>query len=691
VNRKSQNTMTTKLQSLTELWQEFNLTGTQKLLDELATEITTKQDESDVSRKQLIDLIRTFKKSNSEETRLVVAPLLKSFQNEIDMLSKRSKSAEKAFFDIYKKFCDIADPVPTLEYCMENMKNLQRLQDLEIENNQLRETMGDYNKEITEYKEKTKNLKDVEEKLKSQDENMEETIGKKIKSREDDLNNVFDEKMKNFEEEKLRNGHKLAESETKLKKLQCLLDESQTELFELKSRQDDKRNAISDDIDLMMTDLDRANQRAVTAEKEVINLQEKVSELKENMNKEENDDEGLHDQEASELKLQLHAKEKEVVQLVEDIQKANRNIQESEVKFERKVTSLEKSLACAEEVKDDLQIKLSKQGDYESVKKDLSILKTLEFPSHSSEQDDSRPLEVLILERSKALQSDNSMLRQDKERLVRELNDTKTDLTEAQQKVEKQTDLISQLEDHVEQLQTISTPYREEAEGRSSSDMLAEALKIDTEEEVFEREASKSPSMGNISLMSPTSFNSPGDSSSTLLPIVQAQRERFRLRNEELESSNLEQQHQLGTLTSQVQNLQQDNVKLYEKIRFLQACGGANRRQGDTVVPVETRYQGEYEQKLDPFQSFSQAEKKRKYGQLSVIEKVILSLVRFMVSNKTVRLMVTFYSVLLHGLVFAVLYKLAMTESCKHDMAARWHEKYIEHMEDVHGDTDHIG
>jgi len=683
--------MTTKLQSLTELWQEFNLTGTQKLLDELATEITTKQDESDISRKQLIDLIRTFKKSNSEETRLVVAPLLKSFQNEIDMLSKRSKSAEKAFFDIYKKFCDIADPVPTLEYCMENMKNLQRLQDLEIENNQLRETMGDYNKEITEYKEKTKNLKDVEEKLERQETNMEETIEKRIKSREDDLNNAFDEKVKNFEEEKIRNGHKLADSETKLKQLQSLLDESQSELFEMKSRQDDKRNAISDEMDLMMTDLDRANQRALTAEKEVINLQEKVSELKESISKDDQDDEGMHDEEASELRLQLHAKEKEVIQLVEDIQKANRNLQENEVKYERKVTDLERGLTEVEKIKEDLQVKLSKQSDYESVKKDLSILKTLEFPSHSSDQDDSRPLEVLILERSKALQSDNSMLRQDKERLVRELGDTKTDLSDAQQKVEKQTELISQLEDHVEQLQTISTPYREEAEGRSSSDMLAEALKIDTVEEVFEREASLSPSMGNRSLMSPASYISPGDSSSTLLPIVQAQRERFRLRNEELESSSLEQQHQLGILSGQVHDLQQDNVKLYEKIRFLQACGGGNRRQGDTVVPVETRYQGEYEQKLDPFQSFSQAEKKRKYGQLSVIEKVILSLVRFMVSNKTVRLMVTFYSILLHGLVFAVLYKMAMTESCKHDMAARWHEKYIEHMQDVHGDADHIG
>ena len=61
--------------------------------------------------------------------------------------------------------------------------------------------------------------------------------------------------------------------------------------------------------------------------------------------------------------------------------------------------------------------------------------------------------------------------------------------------------------------------------------------------------------------------------------------------------------------------------------------------------------------------------------------KVMLSLVRFIASNKPARLLVTLYSVLLHGLVFAVLYKLASTESCKHDMAARWHEKYIEHMQ----------
>ena len=73
--------------------------------------------------------------------------------------------------------------------------------------------------------------------------------------------------------------------------------------------------------------------------------------------------------------------------------------------------------------------------------------------------------------------------------------------------------------------------------------------------------------------------------------VRQAQRERLRLRNEELESGALQQQHQLATLTHQVSDLQQDNVKLYEKIRFLQSCGVAGRRREEAVVAVETRYQ----------------------------------------------------------------------------------------------------
>jgi len=670
--------MTSKLQGLTDLWQEFDLPGTQRLLDDLATQITTRQDESDASRKQLIELIRGFKKSNTEETRQVVAPLLKNFQNEIDSLSKRSKAAEKSFFDIYKKFCDITDPVPTLEYCMESMKGLQKLQDLEIETAQLRETLGEYNLEMAELRSTAKKVTEMEEKVEEQEKSMEDAIDLEIKAKEEALIKLFEEKQTKIEEEKARTEQKLGEAELKAKSLQSLLDESQNELFEVRSRQERTSSAITDDMELLMTDLERANQRAVTAEKEATMLQERLLE----MSSQEKGEQGSSEDagEGLALKAQLAAKEAEVATLVVDLQKATKATTEEEARRLKREGELETSLATTIQERDQLASKLALQADYEGVKKDLNILKTLEFPSVQSE-DDARPLEVLILERSKALQAENSMLRLDKERLVREVNTTKAELEDSVVKTESQGKLIIQLEDHVEQLQAISTPYREEAEGRCSSDMLAEALKVDSHpvENVFERSGS----------LSPSSPNETGEAAA-LLPIVQAQRERLRLRNEELETVGLEQQQQLSVLSRQVGDLQADNLKLYEKIRFLQACGGGSRR-SEVVVPVENRYQESYEQKLDPFSNFSKQEKQRKYGQLSVFEKVILSLVRFIVSNKTARLVVFFYSVLLHGLVFAVLYKLVLTESCRHDMAAQWHEKYVEHMESVHNGQEHAG
>lgn len=42
-----------------------------------------------------------------QDVRKVVAPLLKSFQGEVDFLSKRSKAAEAAFLTIYKKIIDL--------------------------------------------------------------------------------------------------------------------------------------------------------------------------------------------------------------------------------------------------------------------------------------------------------------------------------------------------------------------------------------------------------------------------------------------------------------------------------------------------------------------------------------------------------------------------------------------------------
>ena len=92
--------MATKLQTLASFWQNFGLANVQKKLDEVAAEITTRQDESDSSRKVLIELLREFKKTNTDEVKQSVSPVVKSFQQEVDNLVKRSKAAEKGKISI---------------------------------------------------------------------------------------------------------------------------------------------------------------------------------------------------------------------------------------------------------------------------------------------------------------------------------------------------------------------------------------------------------------------------------------------------------------------------------------------------------------------------------------------------------------------------------------------------------------
>ena len=317
-----------------------------------------------------------------------------------------------------------------------------------------------------------------------QETQMDAMIQQKVSKTEEELKKVFEAKSKLLEEETDRFKMKMNEGEAKVKQLQLLLDESQSELLEVKSKQERQNNASSEEVDILLVDLDRANQRAAASERELLLLKDQLQEARSLKNQQSSLD--LESQETEQvtrdLKAQLLAKEQEVIQLVGDAQKTNKIIQENEMKHEKitsELSSKNDQLMSELESANNL---LVKQNDYESIKKDLSIMKSLYFPSQGSEQDeiDNRPLEVLILERSKTLQNDNSMLRQDKERMFEELTQTKQELSDNRQKLEKQTELINQLEDHIEQLQSISTPYREEAEGRSSSDMLAEALKVES-------------------------------------------------------------------------------------------------------------------------------------------------------------------------------------------------------------------
>ncbi|XP_057384342.1 protein CASP isoform X4 [Balaenoptera acutorostrata] len=642
-------------------------------LDATATVLANRQDESEQSRKRLIEQSREFKKNTPEDLRKQVAPLLKSFQGEIDALSKRSKEAEAAFLNVYKRLIDVPDPVPALDLGQQLQLKVQRLHDIETENQKLRETLEEYNKEFAEVKNQEVTIKALKEKVREYEQTLKNQAETIALEKEQKLQNDFAEKERKLQETQMSTTSKLEEAEHKVQTLQTALEKTRTELFDLKTKYDEEITAKADEIEMIMTDLERANQRAEVAQREVETLREQLLsanhslQLASQIQKAPDVEQAIEVLTRSSLEVELAAKEREIAQLVEDVQRLQASLTKLRENSASQISQLEQQLSAKNSTLKQLEEKLKGQADYEEVKKELNILKSMEFaPAEGAgTQDSSRPLEVLLLEKNRSLQSENAALRISNSDLSGRCAELQVHITEVTATAAEQRDLIARLEQDLSTIQPIQRP---DAEGAAELGLekIPEPIKEATA--LF-----YGPS-------APASSTLPEGQVDSLLSIISSQRERFRARNQELEAENRLAQHTIQALQSELDSLRADNIKLFEKIKFLQSYPGRGGGSDDT----ELRYSTQYEERLDPFSSFSKRERQRKYLSLSPWDKATLSMGRLVLSNKMARTIGFFYTLFLHCLVFLVLYKLAWSESVERDCATFCAKKFADHLHKFH-------
>ncbi|XP_036392892.1 homeobox protein cut-like 1 isoform X3 [Megalops cyprinoides] len=405
--------------SMFQYWKRFDLQQLQRELDTTATVLANRQDESEQSRKKLIDQSREFKKNTPEDLRKQVAPLLKSFQAEIDALSKRSKEAEAAFLNVYKRLIDVPDPVPALDLAQQLQLKVQRMHDIETENQKLRETLEEYNKEFAEVKNQEVTIKALKEKIREYEQSLKNQAENLAQEKEQQLHNDYAEKERKLQETQESMISKLEEADHKAQSLQTALETTQAELFDLKTKYDEESTAKADEIEMVMTDLERANQRAEAAEREAETLREQLTsankslQLATQIQKAPDMEQALEVLSRSNLEVELSAKEREIVQLVEDVQRLQASLSKLRENSASQISQLEQQLSSKNSTLKQLEEKLQEQADYDEVKKELNILKSMEFgPSEgSTAQDSSKPLEVLLLEKNRSLQSESASLR----------------------------------------------------------------------------------------------------------------------------------------------------------------------------------------------------------------------------------------------------------------------------------------
>uniref|UniRef100_A0AAX7TDJ9 Protein CASP n=1 Tax=Astatotilapia calliptera TaxID=8154 RepID=A0AAX7TDJ9_ASTCA len=570
-------------------------------LDVTATQLANRQDESEQSRKKLIDLSREFKKNTPEVRK-------SDIHRRIDALSKRSKEAEAAFLNVYKKIIDVPDPVPVLELAQQLQLKLQRMHDIETENTKLRETLEDYNKEFAEVKNQEVTIKALKEKIREYEQSLKNQAENLAQEKQLQLHNDYAEKERNLR-------HRI-------------FPERFSFSFSFQRAEAAQREAES-----VREQLSLSNQS-----------QQLSSPAKADPNTEQLEEVASH----SNLEAELRAKERETAQLVEDVQRLQASLTKLRETTSSQISQLEQQLSSKSKVLKELEEKLQKQADYE--------------------EDSSKPLEVLLLERNRSLQSESAALRIANTELSGRYSELQVEFAAAVRTSAEQKELILKLEHDLSTVQAMSSLPRPDADGSEVSNMgnIPEPIK----------EASATFIGSGVSAQPEL----PQGQMDSLLSIISSQRERFRSRNQELEAESRSMQQTMQALQNELDSLRADNIKLYEKIKFLQSYPGRAGGSDDTVM----RYSSQYEERLDPFASFSKRERQRRYLSLSPWDKATLGLGRVILSNKMARTIAFFYTLFLHCLVFLVLYKTAWSESIGRDCSAFCAKKYADHIHRFH-------
>ena len=151
-----------------------------------------------------------------------------------------------------------------------------------------------------------------------------------------------------------------------------------------------------------------------------------------------------------------------------------------------------------------------------------------------------------------------------------------------------------------------------------------------------------------------------------MVAAVAEQRDRFRAANAALEAENAALKKRETALQLETRTLRADNVKMYEKIKFLESYRPSSGHHAPPAVDVETsidalpnaaKYKAMYEDSINPFTVFNQKQKALRREKMDLPERIMLEVAQTFLSNKTARKFLFVYMLIMHLLVFVTLYR----------------------------------
>ncbi|KAL3484386.1 CASP C terminal-domain-containing protein [Aspergillus germanicus] len=680
-----------KFQRAIAAWRGIDLSNTLAKLDSTASDIVAEQRDALVQRKDLAQKTKDFRKLDDASKLGEYKGLLKAYQGFIDLLTNQGKSSSSAFLQLYSSLSEAPDPYPLLETSVDSLVLAEEtVPKLTSEREHLQSSVDRLTSQLEETEQRLQEERAARKKL-------EENQDSKIKEIEASWSGVLSEKTNNWTAKEKSLEEKVENQERLIKDLKASYEVSQR--LDQNEESTQQQGASAAELELVSAELEKTSLRLTEMEARneqlALELAQAVSHAK--------DEQTSIDDDPAYLRLQS-----ENSSLLRKLDAARFDRESERHTWEAKFLQSERQCTKVTAEKEELKGRLEKVADYEDIRRELEMIKSIEFSAGDDEDAGEIPdgangtvkakegknssLEQLLLARNKKLTDELTVLRVSHRDLQGQLQTLRDDLSTTKEELEKSQNLSTTLENDLLRLQ-------QEAANAFPSSAMSVAGTYTSKYPHSSRRGGVSPTSSIISGFDQSAMSNntmdairagePVGGGSGLLPMIQAQRDRFKKKNAELEEELSKLYSTVKSLRQEIASLQKDNLSLYEKTRYVStysrgqgalssASAYANTPSSSSIHPsADTpsglsvdRYQSAYEAQISPFAAFRGRESTRAYKRMSLPERVVFSLTRIILANRTSRNLFAGYCFALHILLFTMLYMMSTMEIERHSSAS---------------------
>lgn len=618
--------------------------------------------------------------------------LLKAYQSFIDVLTNQGKTSSSSFLQLYSSLSEAPDPYPLLEASVDSLAlSEDTVPKLTSERDQLRQSVDRLTKQQEESEKRLQEERAARKKL-------EENQESRAKEIEASWEAVLTEKTNNWEAKEKSLEEKVENQDRLIKELKASYEVSQR-----LGGDDDNEEALSGataaELELVSADLEKTSLRLADVETRNEQLRLELAQAVSH---------SLPDQPVSvEDDPEYQRLQSENSSLLRKLDAARFDKDSTRHSWEGKLLQAERTATKITAERDELRSRLDQCADYEDIRRELEMIKSIELTAGDDEDagemtqhdaagsngdatksQEKNSLEQLLLARNKKLNDELAVLRVSTRDIQEQLETMRGELATTKSELEKSRGLSTTLENDLLQVQ-------QEAANAFPSSAMSTAGTYASRYQHSSRRGASSPTSSIISgfdqnaasanTMDAIRAGEAVGGGSGLLPMIQAQRDRFKKKNAELEEELSKTYATVKSLRSEVASLQKDNLGLYEKTRYVSTYsrgqGASTSASSYASAPSSTsvfnssdtpsglsldRYQNAYEARISPFAAFKGRESARAYKRMSLPERIVFSLTRIIMANRTSRNLFAGYCFALHVLLFVVLYMMSTMEIEKH-------------------------